>query len=142
MMSEFMEFLSTSPILTGAWVVLFVMLIMNVVGNAVSKVKEVSTHDATLMMNREDAVLLDIRKQDEYRNGHILGAKQVNEADLQKANFSALEKYKDKPIIVVCAMGMSAKKVANNLNKDGFQQVSVLKGGMASWQNANLPVSK
>ena len=73
MMAEFMEFLSTSPILTGAWVVLFVMLIMNVVGNAVSKVKEVSTHDATLMMNREDAVLLDIRKQDEYRNGHILG---------------------------------------------------------------------
>ena len=66
----------------------------------------------------------------------------MNEADLQKANFSALEKYKDKPIIVVCAMGMSAKKVAGNLSKDGFQQVSVLKGGMASWQNANLPVSK
>ncbi len=141
-MEQFIEFLTNNPILSGAWVVLFIMLVSSVVSGAVSGLQQLSTHDATLLINREDAVVLDIRKNTEYRQGHILGAKHCSEDDVKKGNFSTLEKYKGKPIIVVCAMGMTAKKVAQSLSKLGHNNVSVLKGGMASWQNANLPVSK
>ena len=141
-MNEFVAFLGDNPILTDAWVLLFVVLVSGVIGGMLSNVKELSTHDTTLLMNRENAIIIDIRKNNEYRQGHILGAKALSEDDVKKANFSSLEKYKDKPIIVVCAMGMSAKKVAQAIAKTGHQQVSVLKGGMATWQNEKLPVSK
>ena len=55
---------------------------------------------------------------------------------------SKLEKSKDKPIIVVCAMGVSAKKTASQLLKAGLEKVTVLKGGMNAWQSASLPVAK
>ena len=54
----------------------------------------------------------------------------------------ALENSKDKPIIVVCAMGNQARGTANAMSKAGFSKVSVLKGGMNAWQSASLPISK
>ncbi len=61
---------------------------------------------------------------------------------IKKNGLSSLEKHKDKPIIVVCVAGMSAVQVANDLYKNGFTRVSVLKGGMNSWTSAGLPVAK
>ena len=141
-MEQFVVFLGNNPLLSTAWIVLFILLVSSFVSGALSKVKELSTQDATLLINKNDAVVVDIRKQAEYRQGHILGAKHVSDEDVKKGDFSSLEKHKGKPIIVVCAMGMSAKKVSQTLLKQGHTSASVLKGGMASWQNANLPVSK
>ena len=63
----------------------------------------------------------------------------------EKANnndFATLEKYKDKPIIVVCAAGVTAAKVASQLVKANFSQVKLLKGGMNSWTGAGLPTTQ
>jgi rhodanese-related sulfurtransferase len=94
------------------------------------------------LMNKDDALVLDIRPAAEFKKGHILGAKQLKPEQINKAEFTSLEKHKDKPIIVVCAMGMTAKRTATNLAKAGFSQVSILKGGMNVWQGASLPVAK
>ncbi len=141
-MDQFIEFLGANYILTGLWVVLFVALVYSFIAGAVSKVREIGTHEATMLMNKEDAVVLDIRSQADFRKGHILGAKQVNADNLNKGETAEVEKYKGKPIIVVCAMGMSAKRTASQLNKAGFSQVTVLKGGMNSWTSASLPIAK
>lgn len=141
-MQQLIEFFSNNFLLSAAWLALFAMLIYSYIGGFLSKVKELSTHDATLLINKEDAVVLDIRQPAEYKKGHILGARQIKTEQLNKADFSTLEKYKDKPIIVVCAMGMSAKRTASQLLKAGFTQAGVLKGGMNAWQGANLPVNK
>ena len=61
---------------------------------------------------------------------------------MKNNDFSSLEKHKDKPIIVVCAAGINATKVANQLLKAGFSQVNLLKGGMNAWTTAGLPVVK
>ena len=141
-MDQFIEFLGANYILTGLWVVLFVALVYSFIAGAVSKVREIGTHEATMLMNKEDAVVLDIRSQADFRKGHILGAKQVNADNLNKGETAEVEKYKGKPIIVVCAMGMSAKRTASQLNKAGFSQITVLKGGMNSWTSASLPIAK
>lgn len=141
-MEEFVEFLTANFVLSGLWIVLFVALIYSFIAGALSKVKEINNHQTTELMNKQDGVVLDIRGQADFRKGHILGAKNVASDKILKGDLAEVEKYKSKPIIVVCNMGISAKPVANRLHKAGFEQVSVLKGGMGSWTSASLPVSK
>lgn len=139
---QLIEFVGNNPILSSIWVGLVVFIIYSFVSAKVSPVKELSTHETTLLINKEDAVVLDIRPAAEFKKGHILGSKQIKQEQINKAEFASLEKDKDKPIIVVCAMGMTSKKTASQLLKAGFEKVSVLKGGINAWQAASLPVSK
>ena len=141
-MDQVIEFAGNNIVLAGVWVALVAMLIFSYVSSLTSSIKEVSTHDATLMINKEDAVVLDIRAQNEFKAGHILGARKIKPDALREKNFNTLENSKDKPIIVVCAMGNQARGTANAMSKAGFSKVSVLKGGMNAWQSASLPISK
>ena len=141
-MDQVIEFAGNNIVLAGVWVALVAMLIFSYVSSLTSSIKEVSTHDATLMINKEDAVVLDIRAQKEFKAGHILGARQIKPEALREKNFNTLENSKDKPFIVVCAMGNQARGTANAMSKAGFSKVSVLKGGMNAWQSASLPISK
>lgn len=141
-MDQLIEFAGNNPILSAVWAGLVVALVYSFVSGALSKVKELSTHEATILMNKDDAYVLDIRPAAEFKKGHILGAKQLKPELINQADFKSLENTKDKPIVVVCAMGMTAKKTANAMIKAGFPNVSVLKGGMNAWQGASLPVSK
>lgn len=141
-MDQLIEFAGNNPILSAVWAGLVVALVYSYIAGALSKVKELSTHEATILMNKEDAYVLDIRPAAEFKKGHILGAKQLKPELINQGDFKSLENSKDKPIVVVCAMGMNAKKTANAMIKAGFPNVSVLKGGMNAWQGASLPVSK
>lgn len=141
-MQQFIEFIGNHPILATIWVVLFLWLIFSFINSHFSPIKDISTHDATMLMNRSDAVMLDIRAPAEFKKGHILGAKTLSQEQVNKADFKSLEKFKSKPIIVVCAMGVSARRTASQLVKAGFPQVSVLKGGMNTWNGEGLPVKK
>lgn len=141
-MDQIVEFISNHIILSGIWVGLVVALVYTSVASKLSSIKELSTHEATLLINKDDAVVLDIRPPAEFKKGHILGAKQLKQEQINKGQFTALENSKDKPIIIVCAMGATAKRTATQMLKAGFANVSVLKGGMNSWQAASLPVAK
>jgi rhodanese-related sulfurtransferase len=137
-----LEFFQENFLLSAVWLALFAWLIYSFVSDALSPVKQINTHEATLLMNKEDAVLLDIRPQKDFKLGHIVGARQLKAEEITKADFKRLEKEKAKPIIVACAMGVSAKKTAAQMHKAGFEKVTVLKGGMNAWQQANLPTTK
>lgn len=141
-MQQFIEFIGNHPFLATIWVVLFLWLLFSFINSKLSPVKEISSHDATMLMNKQDAVVVDIRANGDFKKGHILGAKSLGTEQVNKADFSSLEKFKSKPIIVVCAMGMSARKTATQMLKAGFAQVSVLKGGMNTWTTDGLPISK
>ena len=141
-MQQLIEFAGNNFILSGIWVALVVMLIYSFVNGAFSPVKEVNTHEATLLINKEDAVVLDIRDAKSFNAGHILGARQLKPEAIRNCQFGPLEKSKSKPIIVVCAMGNTARKTALDLYKAGFANATLLKGGMNAWQSAGLPVSK
>ena len=141
-MDQLIEFASNNFILAGIWVALIAMLIFSYISAWTSSVKELSTHEATLLINKNDAIVLDTRPAKEFNAGHILGARQIKPEEVREKNFKKLENSKDKPIIVVCAMGNQARGTASAMQKDGFANVNVLKGGMNAWQSASLPVSK
>lgn len=141
-MQQLVEFIGNHPVLATLWVVLAIFLLYSYVETLISPLKHVSTQEATQLMNKEDAVILDIRNQADFKKGHILGAKQIGQEAVTKADFTKLENEKNKPIIVVCAMGISAKRTASQMLKAGFAKVSVLKGGMNTWQGEGLPIKK
>lgn len=139
-MQEIMQFASNHPILSLAWVVLLVLVIVTTFKGMFSNVKTISRGEATLLINKEDAVVVDTRTRDEFRKGHLSGALNVLAADIKKGSVGELEKHKAQPIIVVCATGHSAFESASQLSAAGFEQVSVLKDGIAGWSSENLPL--
>ena len=96
--------------------------------------------EATLMMNREDALVLDVRETGEWSSGHISGARHITLAQLEK-RMSELEKFKDKPIIICCASGNRSSSACGKLKKGGFDKVFSLNGGVSAWMAANLPLT-
>jgi len=101
----------------------------------------VSTLQATQLMNREDALLIDVRSVAEFASGHILGARSIPLADLER-RAGELDKRKDKPVIVYCNAGNASGSAVALLRRRGFGNVVNLSGGFGAWQQAGLPVEK
>ncbi len=141
-MQEYIEFATNNPALSLAWVGIAGFLIYSFGSSALSKVTSVNNHQATALMNKENAVIVDVRSAEDYRKSHILDAVNVTVADIEANKLSLIEKYKNTPIIVMCDTGMSSGRTANRLVKLGFTTVYNLSGGIASWKEANLPTVK
>jgi len=99
----------------------------------------VSPQDATLLINRQDALVLDVRTPEEFGKGHILNARNVPLGQLE-GRTGELQKHKAKPVIV-CEDGVRSGGAAA-LRKAGFDKVYTLAGGISAWQQAGLPVEK
>lgn len=145
-MEEFMpmaiQFAKNHTLLVGSWVAIFVATIYVFVKSALSKVKTVSSAQAVALMNNQDAVVIDLRSIDEFKRGHIIGSQQLVPSDIKNKNLAKLEQHKDKPIIVVCANGISSNASAELLAKQGFNQVYTLHEGIAGWNASHLPLVK
>ena len=102
---------------------------------------EVSPAQATLLINREDAHVIDVREVDEFAAGHLPEARNVPLAKLAD-RISEIEKFKDKPVIVCCASGMRSAKACGELAKLGFAKVHSLAGGVDAWVGAGYPIKK
>ena len=143
-MEQFFLFLQKSPmnmVLFGSVLVSGGMLIWPLVGRFMRPGHEVGPIEAVQLINRRDAVVLDVRDAAEYKSGHITNARHLPEGELD-ARMKELEKIKSKPIIVSCARGNRSTNVANRLRKLGFTEVFGLRGGIAGWQQANMPLEK
>jgi rhodanese-related sulfurtransferase len=99
----------------------------------------VDTARATQLINREDALVVDVRDPGEFGTGHILGAKNVPLSRIDAGEVDI--KAKDTPLIVCCDGNRSQKAVAG-LKKLGFTNVANLSGGIGAWRQAGLPVEK
>lgn len=141
-MEQFVEFVGNHYLLSSAWVGIVLVLIFSFIKQLSSPIKPLSPQLVTQTINRQDGVVVDIRSQADFDKGHIAGAVHLTLEKIQKNDLSSLEKRKNKPIIVVCNAGLSASGAANTLFKNGFAEVSILKGGMNTWLQANLPVTK
>jgi len=101
----------------------------------------VTPAQATHLINREDAVVLDVRDTNEFASGHVLGAKNLPPARMETA-VSEVVKKKDRPVIVYCDGTDRSGKALALLKKQGFTRVANLSGGLKAWQAAGLPVEK
>ncbi|MCZ6898374.1 MAG: rhodanese-like domain-containing protein [Betaproteobacteria bacterium] len=103
--------------------------------------KEVGTLIAVQLINYKNALVLDVREESEYDAGHIANSKHIP-ADKIKDRMQELEKFKDKPIVVIYKSGVRSGAASSILHAHGFPHVHNLAGGIDTWTQANLPIVK
>jgi rhodanese-related sulfurtransferase len=106
-----------------------------------SRGREVGVAEAVQLINRKDAVIVDVREANEFKGGHIPYARNIP-VDRINERGKELEKLKTKPLLLVCQTGSRSGQACAGLLKDGFAQAVALSGGMAAWQQAGMPVEK
>ena len=100
----------------------------------------VSAADAVRLINK-GALVIDVRKPEEYQAGHIVNARNVPVDRVQQGD-DAIAKKKDKILLAVCADGATSGRAAGHLRKVGYENAFSLKGGLAGWRADNLPLVK
>lgn len=139
-MQELSKFLTSHPLLSGGILVIFILLTIVEIIRAKRKAVELTPQAATQKINRENAVIIDIRPSDAFKSGHIIDATLLA-PDAIRNNPKLLNKFKTKPLIFVCANGVESQKTAAFWLKSGYNAYS-LKGGMRAWGETQLPVVK
>jgi len=141
---QFLQFLQKSPfnmLLFGLALASGTMLLWPLISRMFRVSNEVGAIDAVQLINRRDALVLDVRDTGDYAAGHIVGAKHIPEAQLAD-RIKELEKHRTRPIVVSCRTGSRAPSVSGMLRKKGFAEAVALRGGIAAWQQASLPLEK
>lgn len=138
MTDQIIEFITNNYFLVGAWFIVLIGFILNEKRRAG---KAVSPTQAVIRMNRENALIIDVREPKDYKAGHINGS--LNWPLTKLDDFmSEVPKYSERPLLVVCKMGSSAGAAVKKISAAGHLDVSRISGGMMDWTSNNLPVKK
>jgi rhodanese-related sulfurtransferase len=135
---QIFEFAGNHYILVSLFVFLLVAFVIN---EGKQGGAAISPTNLVTLVNRENAVVIDVRDSKEFGNGHIAGAINIPAASIE-SKMSDLEAHKDKPIVLVCKIGQHASAVGRKMKAKGFENVRRLSGGMAEWAASNLPIVK
>jgi len=127
--------------LVSALAVITALIIKTEIGLKLTNIQQLNVNEAVRLMNDSDVVVLDVRESNEYNTGHIRDSIHIPMNSLVK-RLTELDKYKSKQILAYCRSGSRSNSACRTLNKQGFENVSNLAGGIMSWSNANLPVTK
>ncbi len=134
------QFIINNWILFTALLVIVALLLSDGLAQKMLGFKEASPQEAARLINREDAAVLDVREEQDFKQGHIVHAVSIPLASLE-GRTAELEKLKSKPVIVSCQNGQFSARAATILRKQGFQQVYKLAGGLLAWKDAKFPLS-
>jgi rhodanese-related sulfurtransferase len=137
-MEKLFEFVGNHPMLIGTFAILLTLFIRN---EARRGGQAVSAQQLVDLVNRENAVVLDVRDKKEFQAGHIVNSVNIPYTALE-SRVDELSKYKERPLVVACKMGQHSGTAGTLLRKQGFSDVRRLTGGIAEWRNQNLPVVK
>jgi len=141
MLTQISEFAVNHPFLVLAFAVLLALVFFNEMKIATQRFSSLNPAAAVQLMNNEDVVVLDVREPSETAIGKISGAVQIPVGAVT-TRIGELEKHKNKTLLVYCKTGARAGAACKDLNKNGFEKVFNLNGGLAAWQEAHLPISK
>jgi rhodanese-related sulfurtransferase len=133
------QFITNHWLLWVALTVILILIFANEMITQKKRPKELSPSSVVDLMNNENAAVFDLRDAGAYRSGHIIDAIRASADDFGQPR---MEKYKSKPLILVCARGQQSSLIAMKLRAKGYIQPMVLAGGIAAWSTAGLPLVK
>ena len=137
-MDKLLEFTSNHTLLVFALMIGFFVVIFTELRRKAGGLVNVEAGDVVKLINN-DAVVIDLRGAEAFSRGHIVGAKNIPSDELD-GKLDQLQKFKSRPVVAVCETGTSSTKAVDKLRDSGFESVYGLKGGMAAWDQAGLPV--
>ena len=117
------------------------MLVWPLFQGRFSSGREVGAFEATTLINRRNAVVLDVREPAEYEGGRIPNAVHLPQSQIASRGHE-LKKLLSRPVIAYCDRGANSRSAAGALAKLGFAEVYTLRGGLRAWSEAGLPTEK
>lgn len=139
-MQDLTTFIANHMGLTYAFAIVVILLFIVEILRSRRNAFNIDVPQAVHLMNRENAVVIDIRPAEQFQKGHILDAMPLPASDMAKSA-QKLEKFRKKPLIIVCQSGIQSQKIAALLIKQGYNTYS-LAGGLRAWSEANMPITK
>ena len=139
-MKDFIPFLLAHWPLTLAFVLSIIWVVVSESRAQAGGAHGVTPAMLTKMLN-SGAMVLDIRSQADFEQGHIVNAKQTDQADLL-AGDKKVTRFKKKPVVLISQDGREANKIVAKLKQQGFEQIHVLSGGIVAWKEASMPLVK
>ena len=138
---DLLAFAGRHPILLLALAGLTLAIVFNELASLLRGVKGVGPAALTALINRDNALVVDLRPQADFEKGHIAGARNVQMSQFDPEN-KQLAPARALPVVLVCKAGQTSGEAAKRLRKAGFEHVYVLDGGIGAWQQADLPLAK
>ena len=117
---------------------LFIAIILLIRSHSQKGGKRISCQELIALANADDMLLVDLRPSDDFDKGHITGAISIPFNTLENSTYKL--QNSDKSIVLVCEMGSQSGNGGEILNKDGLDDILILKGGIAEWRQSNLPL--
>jgi rhodanese-related sulfurtransferase len=139
-MGQLAEHIANHPYLVAGLVAMLAAVAVYELRGRIQGGFSITPADAVRLINR-GAMVIDLRKPEEYRAGHIVNARNI-QPDEVASDRSVVRKQKGKPLLVVCDTGTSSGRAAGSLRKAGFENAFSLRGGLNAWRAENLPVVK
>jgi len=139
-MEQLVQYISAHYYLVGAAVLALVVVVTFESRLRMQGESAISAQDLIRLMN-QGALVLDIRKPEEFAAGHVNGAKQLDSEKILNAG-ETHKRFKDKPVVVICDSGSLAAAAVRQLTRQGFTKAFTLRGGFTGWRAENLPVAK
>lgn len=140
-MEHFPEFVGNHLFLFSLLVAILSLLMWNLFGNAMSGIPQIIPMEATRLINHEHAVVIDLRSENNFQEGHILNALNIPYEKLSERQ-NELQKYRERPVILYCNNGAESTRASRILRQNGFEKIHCLNGGLHAWRNANLPLTR
>lgn len=138
---ELLAFAGRHPMLSSALVLLTLAIIYTEIARLMRPYKALRPAELTALINREDALVVDLSAAADFERGHIAGSRHV-QASAFGPDHRLIAGHRERPVVLVDRMGASVGAIAARLKKAGFASVHVLDGGIAAWQQADLPLVK
>jgi len=136
-----MAFIEKNWLLILVMAVSGAMLLWPLVQRRISPMKEAGTLDVTQLINRQNAVVVDVREPNEYEGGRLPNAVHIPLSQLG-ARGAELGKVTTRPIVAYCSRGQRSRMAGSTLVKLGFTDIYHLSGGLRAWKDAGLPLEK
>lgn len=136
---QLLEFMTNHWPLVTAFIALLLLFIVSELRNKKASAARVSPQQATQLINKEEALVIDLRDETAYQKGHIISAKQVLPSDVLTSKHLS---NKEKVILLTCQNGFQSPGLGQQLRKQGFTRVYFLAGGIDNWLNSGLLLVK
>lgn len=138
---ELLAFAGRHMYLSLGFVGLTVAIVYTEIARLFRGYKALRPAELTALINRDNALVIDLSASGEFEKGHIAGSRSVQVSQFDPES-KLLANAKALPVVAVCRTGQASADAAKRLKKAGFEQVYWLDGGIQAWQQADLPLIK
>lgn len=138
---ELVAFAGRNPMLSIALVALTAAIIVTEIRRLFRGYKALKPVELVQLINGGEAVVVDLSSSSDFEKGHIAGSRNVQPSQFGP-DHKLVAAARQRPVVLVCRTGNASETAAKALKKAGFEQVSLLDGGLPAWQQAELPLVK